>query len=58
MTTHRVQPLNLVDRIIVLQDGQLVLDDKRDAALKKLGATPDAVKNDVNQEKEGPDVAA
>lgn len=42
MSTHRVQPLELVDRIIVLQDGKIVLDDIRERALRKLKLNGDA----------------
>ena len=38
MTTHRVQPLELVSRIVVLQDGKIILDDARDIAMKKISA--------------------
>lgn len=38
MTTHRVQPLELVERIVVLQGGKITLDDERDRALAKLNA--------------------
>jgi ATP-binding cassette subfamily C protein LapB len=33
LATHRMKALDLVDRIIVLQHGRVVLDDKRDAAI-------------------------
>lgn len=36
MTSHRVQPLKLVNRIAVLHDGKIVLDNARDDALKTL----------------------
>lgn len=36
VATHRVSVLQLVERIIVLDNGRIVIDDKRDAALARL----------------------
>lgn len=38
--THRAGILNLVDRIMVLNDGILVLDGPRDEVLAKLNQRP------------------
>jgi ABC-type bacteriocin/lantibiotic exporters, contain an N-terminal double-glycine peptidase domain len=36
IATHRLSVLQRVERIIVLDGGRIVIDDKRDAALAKL----------------------
>ena len=38
ITTHRMQLLDLVDRIVVLQNGELTLDDTVEVAMQKLGS--------------------
>jgi ATP-binding cassette subfamily C protein LapB len=44
IATHRMKVLDLVDRIIVVDGGRIVLDEKKDAAIKVLqgGLTPAA----------------
>jgi ATP-binding cassette subfamily C protein LapB len=36
VATHRVSVLQLVERVIVLDNGRIVIDDHRDAALARL----------------------
>ncbi len=36
VVTHRMQVLNIVDRIVVMDQGKIVMDGPRDAVLKKL----------------------
>lgn len=40
IATHRLPVVNAVDRVIVLTDGKVVLDEPREAALKKLIQQP------------------
>tara|TARA_Y100000768_G_C23985773_1_gene688741 strand:- start:1148 stop:2842 length:1695 start_codon:yes stop_codon:yes gene_type:complete len=40
IATHRLPVVNAVDRVIVLSDGRVVLDEPREAALKKLIQQP------------------
>ncbi len=37
LVTHKTSLLRLVDRIIVLEDGKIVLDGKKEIVLSKLG---------------------
>jgi ATP-binding cassette subfamily C protein LapB len=38
LITHKSSILSLVDRLIILDNGKLVIDGKRDEVLKKLNA--------------------
>lgn len=53
VVTHRSQVLQLVDRVVVVEDGKVVLDGPRDAVLKHLSAkdkqpTPKNATNEQN----------
>lgn len=45
VATHRLPILELVDRIIVLDNGRIVMDGPRDAILHKHGMTPPTTGN-------------
>ena len=51
VATHRMSMLNLVDRIIVLENGQILLDDTRAKALSILSKK--APLQSTNNSKEG-----
>ena len=36
IVTHRMAPLNLVDRIIVLENGRVAIDGPRDLVIQRL----------------------
>ena len=36
IVTHRMAPLNLVDRIIVLESGRVAIDGPRDLVIQRL----------------------
>lgn len=36
VVTHRLQVLNIVDRIVVMNEGRVMMDGSRDEILKKL----------------------
>jgi len=40
IATHRLPVVNAVDRVIVLNDGKVVLDEPRETAMKKLIQKP------------------
>jgi ATP-binding cassette subfamily C protein LapB len=40
IVTHRMPLLNLVDRIIVMNEGQIVEDGPKDEIIKKLNQNP------------------
>lgn len=47
VVTHRPQVLQLVDRIVVMDNGQVVMDGPRDAVLKRLNGEDQATKTEV-----------
>ena len=50
VATHRLPILELVDRIIVLDNGRIVMDGPRDAILNKHGmAQPEAAQSNVSR---------
>lgn len=42
IATHRMSVLKLVDRVLVVNNGKIVLDEERDEALRRLKAAPTA----------------
>lgn len=48
VSTHRMALLSLVDRIIVVDNGRVVMDDKKDKVLTQLKRKSTAVKRSVN----------
>ncbi len=54
VATHRLPILDLVDRIIVLENGKVVMDGPRDAILHQHGMAPQkAVQRTVTMKTEG-----
>lgn len=48
MVTHRPQVLQLVERIVVIDNGKVVLDGPRDAVLKRLAGKSDELNQEVS----------